>query len=655
LFVAGYPDGGIELFFCKKKNHEEVIMLKGKRLLLFVVFTFLLSISVTAWAAVGPQYIITVVAGLGGKITPTTVTVTTGTNKTFTIKPLKGYHLAEMKINGEAVFKDRKDASIPNDGSDPPIPSDASLIRSGTTKVYKYHFTGISKDHSLEAIFEPDTFSLEISKVGVGSGKVASLPEGVDCGDDCIGIFSYNTPVILTVEEDEGSTFDGWSGKCKGGNRTCTVKMTKASAATARFARVYELSVDITGNGTVKSSPGGIICGTDCMDLYKENTVVKLKAIAAEGSKTSGWAGCTTSSGAACTVVMDGTKNVTASFVPKGLPEIPLYTELNFDNLPESKILDTPSVIPKRNLTAGHCYLESFAVQMAYIVPSVTMEEVFTFAGLGAALSYDSFNKGFTSSPQKDWTWPLQKRAYENYGVRFVIGFSSGMSNEYLKGAYAMLSHASGEEALKNLKAVINSGRSVQVHIDLSYLPNSTFMPGASHFIIITGYDADAVYWTDPEPDYIDFPIDPREYVNVKIPLQNFMEAWEQAGQVGKGSFVCTGPYWMLFLEEKEYSQIKKKSVSEILAMQKALSANNASVIEKYLNTNISNTPWQKIWTAKRLFADYLIDNNFIAAGNMYKSLADDYWNCMQLSLNEQRIKLDTVIKPKEIEARSLY
>jgi len=630
-------------------------MLKGKRLLLFVVFTFLLSISVTAWAAVGPQYIITVVAGLGGKITPTTVTVTTGTNKTFTIKPLKGYHLAEMKINGEAVFKDRKDASIPNDGSDPPIPSDASLIRSGTTKVYKYHFTGISKDHSLEAIFEPDTFSLEISKVGVGSGKVASLPEGVDCGDDCIGIFSYNTPVILTVEEDEGSTFDGWSGKCKGGNRTCTVKMTKASAATARFARVYELSVDITGNGTVKSSPGGIICGTDCMDLYKENTVVKLKAIAAEGSKTSGWAGCTTSSGAACTVVMDGTKNVTASFVPKGLPEIPLYTELNFDNLPESKILDTPSVIPKRNLTAGHCYLESFAVQMAYIVPSVTMEEVFTFAGLGAALSYDSFNKGFTSSPQKDWTWPLQKRAYENYGVRFVIGFSSGMSNEYLKGAYAMLSHASGEEALKNLKAVINSGRSVQVHIDLSYLPNSTFMPGASHFIIITGYDADAVYWTDPEPDYIDFPIDASEYVNVKIPIGKFMEAWEQAGQVGKGSFVCTGPYWMLFLEEKEYSQIKKKSVSEILAMQKALSVNNALVIEKYLNTNISNTPWQKIWTAKRLFADYLIDNNFIAAGNMYKSLADDYWNCMQLSLNEQRIKLDTVIKPKEIEARSLY
>jgi hypothetical protein len=133
------------------------------------------------------------------------------------------------------------------------------------------------------------------------------------------------------------------------------------------------------------------------------------------------------------------------------------------------------------------------------------------------------------------------------------------------------------------------------------------------------------------------------------------MEAWGQAGQVGKGSFVCTGPYWMLFLEEKDHSQLDKKSVAEILAIQKTLSANNASVIEKYLNANISNTGWQKIWTAKSLFANYLIDNNFIPAGNMYESLADDYWNCRGLTLNEQKIKLDTVIKPKEIEARSLY
>jgi len=612
-------------------------------------------ISITAWAVVGSQYSITVVAGLGGKITPTAVTVNSGTNKTFTIKPLKGYHLSEMKIDGETIFEDRKDASIPNDGSQPPIPSDASLIRSGTTKVYKYYFTGISQDHSLEAIFEPDTFLLQISKVGTGFGKVASVPEGVDCGDDCVGIFSYNSPVILVVEEDEGSTFDGWSGKCKGRNRTCTVKMTKTSAATAKFARVYELSVDVAGNGTVKSSPGGIICGDDCNDLYKEGTIVKLKAIASEGSKSSGWVGCTTSSGASCTVVMDGTKNVTATFGPKGLPDIPRYTGLAFDNLPESKILDIPSVIPKRKSTAGHCYLESFAVQMAYIDPSVTMEEVLTFAGLGAAVSYDSFNKGYTSFPQKDWTWPLQTRAYENYGVRFVLGFSPGMSNEYHKGAYAMLNHANGEEALKNLKAVINSGRSVQVHLDLAYLADQPAMPGVSHFIIISGYDADAVYWTDPEPDYIDFPIDPSEYVNVRIPLGKFMEAWEKAGQVGKGSFVCTGPYWMLFLEEKDYSQLHKKSVAEILAMQKALSANNASVIEKYLNTNISNTQWYKLWIAKHLFAAYLIDNNFVAAGNMYESLADDYWNCRELTLNEQRIKLDTVIKQKEIEVRSLY
>ena len=45
-------------------------MSKGKRLLPFTAFIWLMLISLTAWAAAGPQYIITVVAGPGGKITP---------------------------------------------------------------------------------------------------------------------------------------------------------------------------------------------------------------------------------------------------------------------------------------------------------------------------------------------------------------------------------------------------------------------------------------------------------------------------------------------------------------------------------------------------------------------------------------------------------
>ena len=334
-----------------------------------------------------------------------------GTNKTFSIKPLKGYHLAEIKVDGETIFEDRKDTSIPNDGSQPPIPSDASLARSGTSKVYKYTFTGISQDHSLEAIFEPDTFPLQISKIGTGSGRIMSTPEGVDCGEDCIGIFSYNAPVILTVQEDEGAAFDGWSGQCKGKGTTCTVKMTKASSVTAGFTRAFSLSVSIHGRGTVTSSPKSLVCAESCSTRVKENSAVKLKARATADSAFLSWTGCTTISGSTCTVVMNESQYVAAAFVPKNVPLYPL----DMNDLPESVILQVPSTVPKRNGAFIHCYLESFAVQMAYIDPSVSMEEVFTFSGLGAVLTYDSWGKGFLNAPPNNWTWSLNQRAMQNY------------------------------------------------------------------------------------------------------------------------------------------------------------------------------------------------------------------------------------------------
>jgi hypothetical protein len=61
-------------------------------------------------------------------------------------------------------------------------------------------------------------------------------------------------------------------------------------------------------------------------------------------------------------------------------------------------------------------------------------------------------------------------------------------------------------------------------------------------------------------------------------------------------------PYWMLFLEETDVSQIHRIPANDILSLQKSLSQNNASVIEKSLNKDFSNTPWGKIAVAKSLF-----------------------------------------------------
>ena len=68
-----------------------------------------------------------------------------------------------------------------------------------------------------------------------------------------------------------------------------------------------------SGSGTVTSSPTGINCGTDCSEVYSYGTVVTLTATATGGSTFSGWSGVCTGTGS-CTVTMDGSKSVTATF-----------------------------------------------------------------------------------------------------------------------------------------------------------------------------------------------------------------------------------------------------------------------------------------------------------------------------------------------------
>jgi len=72
------------------------------------------------------------------------------------------------------------------------------------------------------------------------------------------------------------------------------------------------------GRGTVKSSPAGIACGSDCAEPYVSATSVTLTATPALGSIFTGWTGCDTISRTQCTVVMTRQRSVKASFV--GIP-----------------------------------------------------------------------------------------------------------------------------------------------------------------------------------------------------------------------------------------------------------------------------------------------------------------------------------------------
>ncbi len=75
----------------------------------------------------------------------------------------------------------------------------------------------------------------------------------------------------------------------------------------------FTLSVTVTGNGSVSSSPSGISCGTQCEQDFNQGTSVTLTATADSGSSFTGWSGaCTGVSG--CSVDMSSDQAVTANF-----------------------------------------------------------------------------------------------------------------------------------------------------------------------------------------------------------------------------------------------------------------------------------------------------------------------------------------------------
>ena len=123
-----------------------------------------------------------------------------------------------------------------------------------------------------------------------------------------------------------------------------------------------------SGSGTVTSSPPGITCGSDCSEQYPGGTGVTLLATADGDSYVAGWTGGGCTGTGPCTVTMDQSKSVTATFELTG--SIAVIKDAVPDDA-QNFVFD-----PSPNLQAANFTLDDDA--------DPTLPNVQTFTGLTA-------------------------------------------------------------------------------------------------------------------------------------------------------------------------------------------------------------------------------------------------------------------------------
>ncbi len=169
---------------------------------------------------------------------------------------------------------------------------------------------------------------------GAGSGRVISIPSGIDCvlmngaaSGLCSASFDNGAAVQLTAAANLNSVFTGWTGAClvNGTAPTCTLLMNEPRTAGAGFTPLITVTVSSLGNGVrIISSPSGILCTLNgdggagaCEAAFVPGSSVVLTADEFTTARVAGFSGCNETTPLTCTVsVVEDPRLVTVAVTP---------------------------------------------------------------------------------------------------------------------------------------------------------------------------------------------------------------------------------------------------------------------------------------------------------------------------------------------------
>jgi hypothetical protein len=171
----------------------------------------------------------------------------------------------------------------------------------------------------VRATFTLSKVTLTVTHTGDGT---ISGTGGISCADaSCAVPVNYGSTVTLTAMPGADSDFASWTGCSSATGTTCVVSNFKAAATVnAVFTRKkIQVTIAHTGNGRITSVDGTVSCTmASCVVSVDSGASLSLTATADADSDFKSWSGCTTTSGATCSLTaLTTATTVNATFAIK--------------------------------------------------------------------------------------------------------------------------------------------------------------------------------------------------------------------------------------------------------------------------------------------------------------------------------------------------